>query len=133
MADSDQYYVPPHISTAFEKQELKAFVDVFIREDGADGDADGYIEVSRLEELMDAAGEKPTDKKKREILSECDPKNSGDVHFLDLLRCLSRYRFKRDAFGGKRRICDDYPLPRQVATEYDKPCMQHPDRRAQVR
>jgi uncharacterized tellurite resistance protein B-like protein len=45
---------------------------------------------------------------------------------------MARFRFRRDPFGGKRSINDDLPLPVRIATEYDKPCIQHPDRRAQM-
>lgn len=45
---------------------------------------------------------------------------------------MARFRFRRDPFGGKRSINDDLPLPARIATEYDKPCIQHPDRRAQI-
>lgn len=125
-------YVPPHLAAAFKEEELSAFVAVFEREDAADGDANGFIDGDRLDELMVAAGETVTEKKKQDILAECDPKGSGNVPFLDLLRILSRLRFKRDAFGGRRCISDDVPLPLRVATEYDLPCLQHPEKRAQV-
>jgi hypothetical protein len=57
---------------------------------------------------------------------------TAQLGFLDVLRVMARFRFRRDPFGGKRSINDDLPLPVRIATEYDKPCIQHPDRRAQM-
>jgi Ca2+-binding EF-hand superfamily protein len=129
---ADPYYVPPHLSDPFTPQELAAFIAIVKEEDGADGDCDGYIGAERVETLIAAAGEKVTAAKCEELVSECDPEKSGNLAFLDVLRIIARFRYRRDPFGGKRSIADELPLPLHVETEYDKPCMQHPDRRQQM-
>jgi Ca2+-binding EF-hand superfamily protein len=130
--NQDAYYVPPHLSDPFTKAEMKAYVDVYKDYDAADGDADGFIEIDALPHLMAAIGEKHTAAKEAELIAECDPNGTGNLGFLDVLRLMARFRYRRDPFGGKRAITDDLPLPVRVSTEYDKPCLQHPDRRAQM-
>ena len=128
----DPYYVPPHLSDAFTPKELADFIAIVKEEDSADGDCDGFIGVERVENLIAAAGEKVTDSKCRELIEECDQEKSGNLRFLDVLRIITRFRYRRDPFGGKRSIADELPLPLQIATEYDKPCMAHPERKAQM-
>lgn len=132
MQEPDIYYVPPHLSAPFSVEEVAAFKAVFFEADKRDGDADGFIDVDLLDELLLALDEKPTESKRKEVLEQCDPKDSGDLPFLDLLRCVGKLRFKRNPFAGKRCISDEIPLPLPVETPYDEPCMQHPDRRAQM-
>jgi Ca2+-binding EF-hand superfamily protein len=61
--NQDPYYVPPHISAPFKKEEVEAYIAVYRHHDVADGDADGFIEVDALDELLKAVGETPTDAK----------------------------------------------------------------------
>ena len=128
----DAYYIPPHLAAPFTKEEVQAYIECYRHHDAADGDADGFIEAEYIDELMDSVGEHVTAAKVDEMNRDCDPHGTGNLGFLDVLRVLARFRFRRDPFGGKRAITDELPLPLHVATEYDKPCIQHPDRKAQM-
>lgn len=77
--DDDAYYVPPHLSDPFTKDEMVRYVEVYAEHDAADGDADGFIEADAVEALMLALDEKPTAKKREELIAACDPANTGQV------------------------------------------------------
>lgn len=59
----DPYYIPPHISAPFSKEEIEAYKNVYRQHDVADGDADGFIEIACLDELLKSVRETPTDAK----------------------------------------------------------------------
>jgi|AntAceMinimDraft_5_1070358.scaffolds.fasta_scaffold143982_2 Ca2+-binding EF-hand superfamily protein len=85
----ESYYVPPHLSYPFTKDEMVRYVAVYAEHDAADGDADGFIEADALEALMAALDEKPTAKKREELLSVCDPENTGQVE--SHCKCIPSY------------------------------------------
>jgi len=126
------YYVPPHLSAPFTKEEMARYVALFEEHDAADGDADGFLETGYLVPLMEACGEHATEAHIAEMVRECDPNHTGNLPFLEVLRVMAKFRYRRNPFGGRRAITDDLPLPNRITTEYDKPCLQHPDRRAQM-
>lgn len=129
---ANSYYIPPHLSKPFTKEEITAYVEVFREGDAGDGDADGFIDADSISNLLTAVNEKITVAKVNTIQAECDPHKTGNLGFLDILKVLGKLRRLREPFGGKRAITSDLPLPLRIATEYDKPCLQHPERRAQM-
>ena len=102
----DPYYIPPHLSAPFTKGEIAAYIEIFKLGDAADGDADGYIESECVRDLFSAVGENATDAKVEALLNECDPAETGNLGFLDILRVMSRSsltRPPRKVFWGHTR------------------------------